>query len=136
MLKKESILKGMSIMLILMLFVSLALAGCAKDGETGNDTPDEEPNVETPAEDDKDTDDDKDNEGGFVKPEGDPVELIWLMGDPGQVPADQAMVEEKLDEISVEALNVKVTTLYVNNETVLLKLSTGEPWDIPYLRMV
>ena len=84
MLKKESILKGMSIMLILMLFVSLALAGCAKDGETGNDTPDEEPNVETPAEDDKDTDDDKDNEGGFVKPEGDPVELIWLMGDPGR----------------------------------------------------
>ncbi|MGI5850909.1 MAG: ABC transporter substrate-binding protein [Caldicoprobacterales bacterium] len=132
MLKKESILKGMSIMLILMLFVSLALAGCAKDGETGNDTPDEEPNVETPAEDDKDTDDDKDNEGGFVKPEGDPVELIWLMGDPGQVPADQAMVEEKLDEISVEALNVKVTTLYVNNETVLLKLSTGEPWDMTF----
>ena len=114
----------------LMLFVSLALAGCAKDSDAGKDTPAEEHQTETPAEDDEEPAEEE--EGGFVKPEGDPVQLIWLMGDPGQVPADQAMVEEKLDEISVEALNVKVTTLYVNNDTVQLKISSGEPWDMTF----
>ena len=61
-----------------------------------------------------------------------PVELIWIMGNPGQVPPDQAMVEEKLNEISVAQLNVKVTTLYYDNERTLLALSAGDEWDMVF----
>lgn len=63
---------------------------------------------------------------------GEPVELIWIMGNPGQVPPDQAMVEEKLNEISVEELNVKVTTLYYDNERTQLAMSAGDEWDIVF----
>lgn len=61
-----------------------------------------------------------------------PVELIWIMGDPGQVPVDQAIVEEKLNEISVEKLNVKVKTLYYDNDKTMLALSSGEKWDMVF----
>lgn len=63
---------------------------------------------------------------------GEPVELIWIMGMPGQVPPEQAMVEEKLNEISVAALNVKVTTLYYDNERTLLAMSAGDDWDMAF----
>lgn len=61
-----------------------------------------------------------------------PVELIWIMGNPGQVPPDQAMVEEKLNEISVAELNVKVTTLYYDNERTMLAMSAGDEWDMAF----
>lgn len=61
-----------------------------------------------------------------------PAELIWIMGNPGQVPPEQAMVEEKLNEISVAALNAKVTTLYYDNERTMLALSVGDEWDIAF----
>ena len=61
-----------------------------------------------------------------------PVELIWIMGNPGKVPPDQAMVEEKLNEISVAELNVKVTTLYYDNERTMLALSAGDEWDMVF----
>jgi putative aldouronate transport system substrate-binding protein len=61
-----------------------------------------------------------------------PVELIWIMGNPGQVPPDQAMVEEKLNEISVAELNVKVTTLYYDNERTTLAMSAGDEWDMVF----
>ncbi len=61
-----------------------------------------------------------------------PVELIWIMGNPGQVPADQAAVEEKLNEISLRELNVTVKTLYYDNERTMLALSTGEAYDMVF----
>jgi putative aldouronate transport system substrate-binding protein len=70
--------------------------------------------------------------GEEAEPAGEPVELIWIMGNPGQVPPDQAMVEERLNEISVAELNVKVTTLYYDNERTTLALASGEPWDMVF----
>ena len=61
-----------------------------------------------------------------------PVELIWIMGNPGQVPPDQEMVEEELNKISVAELNVKMKTLYYDNERTMLALSTGDPWDMVF----
>ncbi|MBP8989875.1 MAG: ABC transporter substrate-binding protein [Clostridia bacterium] len=61
---------------------------------------------------------------------GEPVELIWIMGNPGKVPPDQAIVEEELNKISVEKLNVKMKTLYYDNEKTMLALSTGEKFDM------
>lgn len=61
-----------------------------------------------------------------------PIELIWIMGDPGKVPVDQAMVEEKLNEISVPAINVKVKTLYYTDEKTKLALSSGEAYDMVF----
>jgi putative aldouronate transport system substrate-binding protein len=61
-----------------------------------------------------------------------PAELIWIMGNPGQVPPEQAMVEEKLNEISVAAVNAKVTTLYYDNERTMLALSAGDEWDMAF----
>jgi putative aldouronate transport system substrate-binding protein len=61
-----------------------------------------------------------------------PVELIWIMGNPGQVPPDQAMVEERLNEISVAQLNVKVTTLYYDNERTTLAMAAGDEWDMVF----
>jgi len=70
--------------------------------------------------------------GGGTGSSGEPVELIWIMGDPGQVPIDQAMVEEELDKISVEKLNVKVRTIYYDDEKTKLALSSGEKWDMVF----
>ena len=70
--------------------------------------------------------------GGGTCSSGEPVELIWIMGDPGQVPIDQAMVEEELDKISVEKLNVKVRTIYYDDEKTKLALSSGEKWDMVF----
>ena len=61
-----------------------------------------------------------------------PVELIWIMGNPGKVPADQAMVEEELNKITLEKLNATVKTLYYDNDKTLLALSSGEDYDIVF----
>ncbi|WP_407426200.1 ABC transporter substrate-binding protein [Arcticibacter sp.] len=63
---------------------------------------------------------------------GKPKELIWIMGDPGKVPVDQAKVEEKLNEISIPAINVTVKTLYYNDEKTKLALSSGESYDMVF----
>ncbi|HCS75137.1 MAG TPA: hypothetical protein DIW17_14845 [Clostridiales bacterium] len=99
--------KRVFIILLAFLLVMTALAGCNGDATGGK-------------------------QGSSGKKDGPPVELIWLMGDPGQIPTDQAIVEEKLDEISVEKLNVKVKTIYYNDEKVKLALSTGEDWDMAF----
>jgi putative aldouronate transport system substrate-binding protein len=62
----------------------------------------------------------------------DAVDLIWIMGNPGQVPLDQAMVEEVLDEISIREVGAKVTTLYYDNDRTQLALASGEDWDIVF----
>jgi len=67
-----------------------------------------------------------------LPPAAAPVELIWIMGNPGQVPPEQAMVEERLNDISVAALNVKVTTLYYDNERTMLAMSAGDDWDMSF----
>jgi putative aldouronate transport system substrate-binding protein len=59
-------------------------------------------------------------------------ELIWLMGDPGTVPADQKMVEDKLNEISEKKLGVRMKTLYYDNDRTMLALSSGENWDMAF----
>lgn len=61
-----------------------------------------------------------------------PVELIWIMGNPGKVPADQAQVEEELNKITLEKLNATVKTLYYDNDKTLLALSSGEDYDIVF----
>jgi putative aldouronate transport system substrate-binding protein len=59
-------------------------------------------------------------------------ELIWLMGDPGKIPSDQAMVEEELNKISIEKVGVKVKTIYYKDDAIKLALSAGEDWDIAF----
>lgn len=63
-------------------------------------------------------------------PAADAVTLVWLMGDPGKVPVDEAIVEEALNKISVEKLNCKMKTVYYNDEKIKLALSTGEAFDM------
>lgn len=69
---------------------------------------------------------------GNGEAEDDAVELIWLMGNPGQVPLDQAAVETVLDEISVPAVGARVTTLYYDADRTKLALSSGEAWDMAF----
>jgi putative aldouronate transport system substrate-binding protein len=96
-------------LILAMLLVAAPLAGCGPSAAPETDTGSEQPPVAE-----------------------EPVELIWIMGNPGQVPPDQAMVEEKLNEISVAELNVKVTTLYYDNERTLLAMSAGDEWDMVF----
>ncbi|MDR3120948.1 MAG: ABC transporter substrate-binding protein [Clostridiales bacterium] len=58
--------------------------------------------------------------------------LIWFMGTSGTPPTDQAIVEDRLNEISVEKLGVKVKTIYYTNEQVLLAMTSGENYDISF----
>ncbi len=106
-------------LLLALVFVFAIAAGCANDETTkapeGGDTTTKAPDG-----------------GDTTEPQGDPVELLWIMGDPGKVPADQAIVEERLNEISVPLLNVKVRTLYYDNERTMLALSTGEEYDMVF----
>ena len=60
------------------------------------------------------------------------VELIWLMGDPGTIPPDQAIVEEELNKLSMEKLGVKVKTIYYKDDAIKLALTAGEEWDIAF----
>jgi len=69
--------------------------------------------------------------GGSEEEDG-PIELIWIMGNPGQVPLDQADVEDVLNEISVPAVGAEVTTLYYDAERTKLALSSGEAWDMTF----
>ena len=46
-----------------------------------------------------------------------PVELIWIMGNPGKVPADLALVEAELNKITLEKLNVTVKTLFYDDRS-------------------
>ncbi len=95
--------RKLSLLLALLLVVS-AFAGCGGTGTTGGEP------------------------GGTAS--GPPVELIWIMGN--QPPKDQAQVEEYLDKMTVEKLNVKVKTLYYDGERTLLALSSGEPFDMVF----
>jgi putative aldouronate transport system substrate-binding protein len=104
-------MKKNSLVLLLALLVLLsALYGCAKP--TDNKQPGQ-PNEQSG------------NQEG-------PAELVWLMGDPGQIPADQAIVEDELNKISVDKLNVKVKTLYYDNDKTTLAISSGEKWDMAF----
>ncbi len=61
-----------------------------------------------------------------------PVELIWIMGNPGKVPVDQEKVEAELNKISIPAINAKVKTIYYDNEKTLLALQSGEKFDMVF----
>jgi len=103
------------LLLLVVLLIAASFAGCGQSTpapEIGAPTA-EEPAAEEPA----------------AQP---PAELIWIMGNPGTVPPDQATVEEKLDEISTELLNVKVTTLYYDNDRTTLAMSAGDDWDMVF----
>lgn len=116
--KRKSMFKRVSILIIVAMLLAVALFGCTKtDVESDSSKPNKEDTTE------------KENTEKSSEP---PVELIWIMGNPGQVPADQAMVEEKLNEISVPLLNVKMKTLYYDNERATLALATGEDWDMAF----
>ena len=65
-------------------------------------------------------------------PAGEAPTLVWLMGDPGKVPVDEALVEEALNKVSVEKLNVKMKTVFYNDEKIKLALSTGEAFDMAF----
>ena len=60
------------------------------------------------------------------------TELIWLMGDPGTIPPDQAMVEAELNKLSEAKLGVKMKTIYYKDDAIKLALSAGEEWDIAF----
>ncbi len=60
------------------------------------------------------------------------VDLIWIMGNPGQVPPDQAAVEAVLNEISVREVGARVTTLYYDNDRTMLAMSAGDDWDMAF----
>ena len=66
--------------------------------------------------------------------EGDegPVQLSWIMGNPGQVPPDQADVEEVLNQLSVQEVGAEVTTLYYDAERTRLALTSGEDFDMVF----
>ncbi|MCM8900696.1 ABC transporter substrate-binding protein [Caldicoprobacter algeriensis] len=113
--------KKVSILLIVVMLISIALFGCAKTAVEPSDVGDS-----------GSTNEDTTKTNDTEKSKEQPVELIWIMGNPGQVPADQAMVEEKLNEISVPLLNVKMKTLYYDNERTTLALASGEKWDIVF----
>ena len=70
--------------------------------------------------------------GGAGEAATDAVELIWIMGNPGQVPLDQADVEAALDEISIREVGVSVTTLYYDNDRTQLAMSAGDDWDMVF----
>ena len=70
--------------------------------------------------------------GGKKEAAAAPVELIWIMGNPGQVPLDQAMVEEKLNEISMREVGVQMKTLYYDNDRTQLAMAAGEDWDMVF----
>ncbi|TVQ28702.1 MAG: DUF3502 domain-containing protein [Spirochaetaceae bacterium] len=70
--------------------------------------------------------------GGATQATTDAVELIWIMGNPGQVPLDQAAVEDVLNEISVREVGVRVTTLYYDNDRTQLAMSAGDDWDMVF----
>ncbi len=116
--------KKVSILLVVVMLVSMVLFGCSKTTEPSNVDDTQASDGETA----------KETESGEEagKSTEEPVELIWIMGSPGQVPADQEMVEEKLNEISVPLLNVKMKTLYYDNERTTLALASGEKWDIVF----
>ena len=63
---------------------------------------------------------------------GEIVELIWLMGDPGNIPPDQAIVEEELNKLSEASVGVRVRTIYYKDDAIKLALSAGEDWDIAF----
>ncbi len=65
-------------------------------------------------------------------PAGEAPTLVWLMGDPGKVPVDEALVEDALNKMSMEKLNVKMKTVFYNDEKIKLALSTGEAFDMAF----
>ncbi len=117
--------KYLSLAMAIAMLVSMALAfvGCQAPAATATSAAASSEASEAPA----DT-----ASAEASAPAGDPVELTWLMGDPGVVPPDESIVEEALNKISVEKLNVKMKTLYVKDEAIKLALSSGDPWDIAF----
>ncbi|MEA4888062.1 MAG: ABC transporter substrate-binding protein [Clostridiaceae bacterium] len=105
--------KIIAIVLVLVMIIALA-AGCQPAAPSGSQTGTTK------------------TSGGTTVPTGKTVELVWIMGNPGKVPADQAAVEAKLNEISVAKLNVKMKTLYYDNDKTMLALSTGEAYDMVF----
>lgn len=60
------------------------------------------------------------------------VQLIWLNGSPGTVPSDLDIVEAELDKMSEAALNMKVHTLFLDDQSAKLHISSGQDWDMAY----
>ena len=59
-------------------------------------------------------------------------ELLWFTGNPGTIPPDSALVEEKLNEISVPLVGARVKIIYLDNDQIQLSLSSGEYFDIAF----
>lgn len=58
------------------------------------------------------------------------VKLTWATGHEGYVPADNAMVLEKLNEISREAIGVEVDIKYFTEDEMQLSINSGEVYDM------
>lgn len=112
--KKRVLKKRVSILILAALFFIVAATGCGG----GTKSTDTQGDKTTTTQGDKKTEK--------------PVELIWIMGNPGKVPVDQAKVEAKLNEISIPAINATVKTLYYDNEKTMLALSSGEKFDMVF----
>ena len=70
---------------------------------------------------------------GVIAPaqaEGDPIKLTWAMGTGDVAPIDNAMVVEKLNEISREKIGVECDIQYFTNDQVLVSIQSGEVFDI------
>ena len=61
-----------------------------------------------------------------------PVELIWWMGTTADAPIDQQMVEEKLNEITREALGITIKCVYMTSEEIALAINSGEYYDMAF----
>ncbi len=117
--------RTLSLLLALLLVVS-AFAGCGGTTPAASSSPAESSSAAV------ESSSAAASESAPAVASGEPTELIWIMGNPGKVPADQALVEEALDKISVEKLNVKVKTLYYDGDKTLLALSSGEAYDMVF----
>ncbi len=116
-------------LLVAFVFIFTIAAGCGNGDETTTAPADDGETTTTAPADDGD---DETETTEATEPEGDPVELIWIMGNPGRVPNDQEAVEAVLNDISVPLLNVTMQTLYYDNDRTMLALSTGEYYDMVF----
>lgn len=61
-----------------------------------------------------------------------PVNLTWIMANPGTVPTDNDAMEEKLNALSSDEIGVTVDILYMSSDEVQLSINAGDYYDIVF----
>lgn len=59
------------------------------------------------------------------------VNLTWFMGY-ASIPTDNAIVEEKLNEMSTKLIGVTNNTVYLSSDDCKLAMTAGDPWDMAF----